>query len=531
MTDRARVDSPTSPRSAHQQSFDTRPAPRLLIVLTLVACAAAASLVVRSPSTLVERPFTEDGFYALSIARNIAAGHGITIDGVTRTNGFQPLHTFLIAGLARLTSVDRLVLLRVAYAAALVIFLVTAWLVASIARDIAGPPARSCVFWATALVYVTLRLLLLQHFNGLETGLQLLLIVASWRLYQRAGCTTASNAVLMALLLGLTVLARLDMMFLLAGATLLIWFGPPDERPPLLIRIVIPVVAFLVALPWLVYSHGVSGTLIPTSGLAQQAWGLSPRRWLAAVNSLAQVALPFYAGAFDSWGLPQLRLWLLPVAGAAAVVYAARRYASGDAAVRRSVAFGAVVIGTTIGLMVWYAMSSWATHFYVRYFAPALAVSCIGLGSALARLCTTHPRLAATVGAASAAQAIAYAIALHAGVYAGRSNPQIEIWSRPIFQDQLRVVEANVPGGDAVAAGQSGTLGYFRDRVVNVDGKVNPAALAYQQTMLDYFDREGIRWFCDIPPYVDRYLGARAAARGWREVAQAGIFHLYHRDE
>lgn len=38
-------------------------------------------------------------------------------------------------------------------------------------------------------------------------------------------------------------------------------------------------------------------------------------------------------------------------------------------------------------------------------------------------------------------------------------------------------VSANVPDTAWVAAVQSGTLGYFHDRTINLDGKVNPEAL------------------------------------------------------
>ena len=47
-------------------------------------CAAPAARLAR-----VLR--AEDGFYTLSVARQIAVGGGITIDGHTATNGFQPL--------------------------------------------------------------------------------------------------------------------------------------------------------------------------------------------------------------------------------------------------------------------------------------------------------------------------------------------------------------------------------------------------------------------------------------------------------
>ncbi len=41
------------------------------------------------------------------------------------------------------------------------------------------------------------------------------------------------------------------------------------------------------------------------------------------------------------------------------------------------------------------------------------------------------------------------------------------------YLDQLALVQRYVPKDAEVGAAQSGTLGFFRDRVVNLDGKVN----------------------------------------------------------
>jgi hypothetical protein len=123
-----------------------------------------------------------------------------------------------------------------------------------------------------------------------------------------------------------------------------------------------------------------------------------------------------------------------------------------------------------------------------------------------------------------------YAWALNAGVYAGARIAHVSPWSRPIFADQVRLVQASVPPEATVAAGQTGTLGYFRDRVLNLDGKVNGEALRYQDRMPEYLDARGVRWFCDMRGYVDRYLGPRPEEHGWGLVAEAGLFRLYSRN-
>ena len=58
--------------------------------------------------------------------------------------------------------------------------------------------------------------------------------------------------------------------------------------------------------------------------------------------------------------------------------------------------------------------------------------------------------------------------------------------SSPMYAVQLPLVREGVPDGEVVAAGQSGTLGYFRDNVLNLDGKVNPEALQYRGRMREY---------------------------------------------
>src|ERR1700756_2652071 len=66
-----------------------------------IAILALAALTPALPpdATVFMKPFSEDGYYSLAVARNIAAGHGMTIDGATLTNGIQPLLTVIQAGL------------------------------------------------------------------------------------------------------------------------------------------------------------------------------------------------------------------------------------------------------------------------------------------------------------------------------------------------------------------------------------------------------------------------------------------------
>ena len=97
-----------------------------------------------------------------------------------------------------------------------------------------------------------------------------------------------------------------------------------------------------------------------------------------------------------------------------------------------------------------------------------------------------------------------------------------------LYTEQLALVEENTNFDEIVSAGQSGTLGYFRDNVVNLDGKVNAETLAFQDHIWDYLQRREIFWLCDTEMYLKRYLGNNPNNKRWIKVAQKGSCALYH---
>jgi len=114
------------------------------------------------------------------------------------------------------------------------------------------------------------------------------------------------------------------------------------------------------------------------------------------------------------------------------------------------------------------------------------------LASAAAAACHKLPRIAA----ASALLSIAPALVLTALLWHGRPVPN------GFLREQVRLVERCASPGETVAAGQSGTLGYFRSGVVNLDGKVNARALEFQTRMWEYLPEVHARWLCDWPAYI-----------------------------
>jgi hypothetical protein len=82
--------------------------------------------------------------------------------------------------------------------------------------------------------------------------------------------------------------------------------------------------------------------------------------------------------------------------------------------------------------------------------------------------------------------------------------PNVRLYLRGTNHLHFQVVEwvgANVSDDVWVGAPQSGTLGFFHDRTINLDGKVNPQALAAQRAgsrrLIEYILSQPIQYIVD----------------------------------
>ncbi len=141
------------------------------LLVSLVAI-FSLSLVLRPRRGVVDRPVSEDAYYALTVSRNIAEGKGATIDGSTPTNGFQPLFVFVCVPLYALAGHDKILAVRLVLGLSWMLYMGTAMVMGQTVRDFVGSSdERQARFaqWIAASLYLSAPLLFLQHFNGLET--------------------------------------------------------------------------------------------------------------------------------------------------------------------------------------------------------------------------------------------------------------------------------------------------------------------------------------------------------------------------
>ena len=76
-----------------------------------------------------------------------------------------------------------------------------------------------------------------------------------------------------------------------------------------------------------------------------------------------------------------------------------------------------------------------------------------------------------------------------------------------------------MPPQARIGALQSGALGFFRDEVVNLDGKVNVAALERRNDLEAYVNEQRIDWLVDWEVLLERDLFRSASVPpGWRRV-------------
>ena len=98
------------------------------------------------------------------------------------------------------------------------------------------------------------------------------------------------------------------------------------------------------------------------------------------------------------------------------------------------------------------------------------------------------------------------------------------------YNHQLKLLEKHNEINSPVASAQTGTIGYFYENVLNLDGKTNYEAIIYKDDMVNYLDIKKIKWFCDWKEFAVKYLGENYAKNGWVLKDSLGRFYLYYKN-
>jgi len=522
--------------------------PLLLMGLTLTILLVLALWNLRSDRQ-VASSITEDGYLALTITRNIALGRGVSADGEHLTNGFQPLIVFLRTPFYLPYAEDRYTPLRWVFALDLLMLVISAGLLGLIVRDglaLRDERERRTIFWLSAFLMISSVFVWLQYFNGLETGLVILLYLACWRWYQTRGAANVGAALGLGVLFGFLILARIDSGVVMAVFLLFLLIAAVRKgnwRGGLRSAVLVALPALLISSPWWIFNQTQFGSVMPISGQVLTEGGSSIHRTLwtervgYAIDAVLQAGLPaIYARDFAGdlpnvlgvsalllvlAGLWAARLPIVLMLGAVTMWKRKSLFVSqsddepADALLKRerTLFFALCLLTGMIALVIWYTLRLYSFWYYPRYFAPLLLISlplaaCVGL-----LLYRRLPILLFILITTLAGFAFIFALA----TLAGRTLDYR-------FMTLVDMVEANTPPDAPVAAWETGTLGYFRDGVINLDGKVNADVIPYVGSPWEYLNNADIRyvaWFHEatMPPVLIAF-GEHIEADGWGVIAE-----------
>jgi hypothetical protein len=490
----------------------------------------------------------DDAFYYFKVAANYPALRFWTFDGIHATNGVQPLWAVFLTAIAQLCAwvgiTDLHLLARVFVGATVLVqFAASAALFHLLARQVSvgtGLVAAGAFLFPLSMVW--------GRVWGMESPLYALLlaVTVAFYLFRFRPHASATTAIGLGLLLGLTALARLNGGFLipcLLGFHLLAGSGA-SWTARLRLVVIAGAAATAVLLPFFTLNYLVTGHALPISGAmksvlmaqAMEARGIDNRLsidYLRFIYWEWRTAPSRYIGQrmLDGfWPLGSrlifrdggsLRL-ALPIAAALALLplllarprewarFVGRRF-------RRlaPLAFfaGFAVLDSVVSVWLYptqmYAMVRWwmvpNELLLVTLTATLVAAS---IGFLAARIPSERRRIQlATI-------AIAIVVVLHARElvrYYWDGELTYVSWNLSWNDEMYRAaqwINVNVPEGERVGSWNAGVVGYYAQRpVINLDGLINDFELLEHirnRTVAEYIRSRDIRFLSDMDRYFDR---------------------------
>jgi hypothetical protein len=476
----------------------------------------------------------EDAYYALAVARQAALGNGISADGTQLTNGFQPLWVAANVPLQALAGGDRTAGLRLSQILSTLLWLTFVVLIALQARALAlRHGGRGAVAAAAAAIVAAGSVSVFRIFhNGLETGLVLVLLAASVLVLDRWERWTPRRVLAAGLLLGALAWARLDAVaFVLAfGGVAAVRAWRSGRVRAAVAPLAACALAAVVLTPWLAYNVSLDGSPMPSSGKAEGTHVDVAHNLVSALKAAgAWSAPPVLRPTMHETDFPLSEiLSVLAIALVLAAVVLVRRRA------RPGLGAGTVALLCFAAFLGgWYVFNFGPWWFMERYLSPLLLLTVPWLAAAVA---LARPRRAALP--ALAALVLAANVPVFAVLAGGPTWPP-PAWSardsnlgaHPNLnhESQLAWIREHVAPECVVGGFEAGTLLYFRDRTVNLDGKVNHDALeaARAGRSPEYVARRRIDVLVDIESGPVRALRGRYDQ--WRLVEDMGRYEAWVR--
>lgn len=490
-------------------------------IILLVGLALRLSMAWSSSALLVQKTLPDDAFYYFAIARNVWMRNGVSVDGVTPTNGFHPLWALaLLFPFAIQRSGDLPVHLSLSLAALFDVG--AAWLAYQTVRRVTHSATGGVL---AAGLYAFNPLGAMESLNGLETALGVFCFALTAFVYLTRvhgnDQIPGRDWILLGLAIGLMLLARTDsVLFAVVLGLYTLWRGRYTLAPTAIGLIFTAVVAALLLVPWLAWNLTTFGTIVQSSAIAApsvfrralfeplakgtpfaQVWrnGFWPVIYLSLLLAFRYAGLPWVALAVAAI----LKRVLNPPSGEAIAV---------EAKVQRTLLQGEYsqlfpnraslflpLIGAILPLLVhtfvrWYPRS-W-------YYVPLAWSSALVTGPALAQVGANLKAVRVGRRLARAGLAALGLVLILQGAKSWREG--FYAWQTHMLAG-ARWMATHAPSDAVVASFNSGLQAYYGERpVVNLDGVVDWGALraAEDRSLLSYARQRGATHLLDYQAYL-----------------------------
>jgi hypothetical protein len=476
---------------------------RFVLALLIVGVVARLSPLLDPAERLFWQFMTEDGYLMQTVARNMAIGLGMTTaEGTIATNGVQPLATFLFAALHVLAGGSRSIGIVLVTVVSMLVAVAGAYYLFRLGDRLFSRTrkGRELAMLAAGLWFVAPHVMA-HSMNGLETGLYHLAVLMTLHFYLSMTADAQQSLVFrkrvfLGVLLGVTFLARNDAVFFIAALLIahLLIGGKRSQGgyvPRFWDCMVAGITSILIASPWLINNYQLFGSIVPISGSAQS-------HATAFATNLAMVPAILFESAVLFVPIPgsletQAAVIAFSLVALALVLYFYWLSVARASESNRRVF--AVTILFSMGLATYYGLFFGAAWFLSRYFSvlsPLLWLGTVSTAWFFVVTLWNRPDRERFV-----AISIVMLLGAMGTVFAAM---QYRNGSSHMHRQVVEWVESNVPSETWVGAPQTGTLGFFHDRTINLDGKVNPEALRVLMSeghILDYVVDSKIEYIAD----------------------------------
>lgn len=451
----------------------------IALVLLLIGFIFRISPIFDIEHHLFWQYMTEDGYLMQTIARNMAIGLGMsTAEGTLPTNGVQPLATLLFAGLHYLAGGDKAVGIVYVTIFSAITILLASWflrgLIITLFKEWEVPPNLALL---VAALWFASPLIVNHSMNGLETGLYYLSIIATIQYYSKLDLSDSTSMktgqrLILGVLLGITFLSRNDAVFFIA-ALLSAHVLSSDTKMfkhiahRLTDAIIAGTISVIVGSPWLIYNKLNFGSIMPISGTAESHSSVFGENFMMMPANLLEASLtylPIPRALEDTLTVFIISLIIIGLFGLIFWSLFAKSSLKAKRFFITTYIF-VICISSYYGLLFG---ASWFVTRYTSALSPMLLIiSFSGIYVLLSSSFNKQTLKAATISASVLLLTVSLISLLI--TFKNGSNHM----HKPIVDWAVE----NLDKSEWAGATQTGTLGYFHDRTINLDGKTNYDAL------------------------------------------------------